>query len=159
VFWNRVLAQAGSAAANYQTGIGGFTNYTLQGAYRGIGSNAGQDVGYIGDTSLYTILGAWLQTDTAITGTGASGAGATANVILYNTAGVSVGTLFSLAFNTGINTVAFVPLTLGSVLTGVVGRSIPGGFLAKAGEGISFQWLQGATGLALPAASVIIDYV
>src|SRR4029077_4689387 len=92
----RFLAQSASAAADYETGAWAGLPYVQQTGLPGLGTNIGHTNPYTGVTQLFVILAAYLITDTAITGTGAAGAGATAKIRLYTSAGVLVGTLFSL---------------------------------------------------------------
>jgi hypothetical protein len=153
----KVLAQTASASADYETAIWSASSFTAMGAYRGLGSNAGTSLPFTGDTSLYVILGAYLITDSAVTGGGAT-VQATAKIRLYDSAGVLVGTLFSLLFASGVNTVAFAEKSLGAGSTTV--RSITNGNLIRKDETLTFEWLQsGTTGLALPAAVVVLDIV
>lgn len=153
----RVLAQTASASADYETAVWSASSFTPMAAYRGLGSNSGTALPFVADQSIHVILKAYLITDTAVTG-GASTVQATAKINLYDSAGVSVGTLFSLLFSTGVNTAAFAEKSLGAPSTTV--RSINGGCLIQKDETLTFEWVQSATtGLALPAAVVVLDIV
>ena len=147
----RYLAQAASASADYETGVWAGLPFTQQTGFPGVGTNIGSEQPYTGITDLFVILAAYLITDTAITGGGAT-VQATAKIRLWDSAGVVVGTLFSLLFETGTDTVAFTPKSLGSPSTSV--RSIAQGCLIRSTEALTFEWVQSATtGLALPAGS------
>ncbi len=153
----KVLSQSSSAAADYVTNVFAALPYTVDTGYLGPGSNIGDPATYSGVTDLYLIRAAYLVTATAVTGTGAAGAGATANINLIGTAGTSLGTLFTLQFNTSTNTVAGVALSLGSITT-ISGRAYGTTAVAiRSTESIQFEWLQGATGLALPESLVVLD--
>ena len=153
----RLLTQGASASATYETGVWSAPPFTAQTGYPGNGSNAGHDDPYTADTNNYVILGAYLITDTAVTG-GGSTVQATASIMLNDSAGVDVGVLFSLLFSTGVDTVAYTARSLGNPSTTV--RSIPGGCLIRENETLTFRWIQSATtGLALPAAAIVLDIV
>lgn len=153
-----LLAQGASASATYEHGIWGGLPFTAQTGLRGPGSNIGDSTPYSGVTNLFVILGAYLITDTAVTGGAASTTAATATIRLYDSAGVSVGVLFSLTFSTGTDTVAYTPKSLGAASTTV--RALGGGCAIRSTEALTFRWAQTATtGLALPAACIVLDIV
>lgn len=102
-------------------------------------------------TSEYgNIRAAYLCPVSAITGVGASGAGATATIQLYR-AGSAQGAALSLAFNSGTDATALTGTSLGSVTSTYQ--------TVRFGDSLVFRWAQGGTGLALPEAVIVIDIV
>lgn len=157
----RVLAQTASASADYTTAVWSPLALTVESGFGGgPGTNSGHVAPYSGVLDTHKIIGAHLITDTAITGGGAT-VQATAKILLYDSAGTLVGTVFSLLFATGVNTVAFQPKSLGAVSTTVRAASnYPSGLGLRASETLVFEWLQSATtGLALPASVIVLDIV
>lgn len=103
-------------------------------------------------TSEYGIVRAvHLTTLTALTGTGASGAGGTLALKRYR-AGSATHTIASLAFDTGVDTVASVPkeITLSSTLANI--KVLFGDLLVA-------EWIQGSTGLASIAGIITVDLI
>lgn len=152
-----LTAQGAAGGGSYEVPVWTAAHFIQQAGYAGPGSNAGDAPLFTGNTALYTILAAYLVPLTTITG-GDSTHNATASIILYNSAGSSVGTLFSKAYTTGNNATALVANSLGNPSTSV--RSINGGCTINKDEVLTFKWLQSATtGLALPDASLVLDIV
>lgn len=109
-----------------------------------------QEIGVVPSTeseTSWTVVRVSITTQTAITGAGAAGAGATANIrqITGGTGG-TITTLATRQFNTGVNTVAEQEFTFALSASAV-----------NAGDVIDFQWVQGGTGLALPASEVQVE--
>lgn len=156
----RVLAQSASASADYITAVYSPLAFTQDAGFTGFGTNTGSQQPYSGLLETHKIMGAYLITDTAVTGGGA-GLFATANILLYDSTGTLVGTLYSLLFTTGVNTTALLAKTLGSASTTLRAASnLPNGFGIRKNETLVFEWLQSATtGLALPASVVVLDIV
>ncbi len=142
----RFIAQTSSASADYFTNVFYVPPYI---AGPGLSPQSVESQPY-GDTTIYSVQAVYIVTDTAVTGTGSSGAGATAKLLKYN-AGSATGTIASLAFDTNVNTTALEGKSLGTI-------SATYGYLS-AGDSLVFEWLQGGTGLALPAGFVIVDLV
>jgi hypothetical protein len=92
----------------------------------------------------------YLVPNTVITGVGSAGAGATAYLYLYR-AGSLIGTIASLAFDSGVNAGAIDGRSLGTISTTY--QTI------RFGDVLEFRWLQGGTGLALPASRLVVDIV
>lgn len=139
----RVLAQSSSGAADYITGI-----FYVPPFITSLGVPESRNSQPYGDSEIYLVKSAYIIPDTTITGTGSSGAGATAQIRKYS-AGSAEGSVFSLAFDTGVDATALTGTSLGTASTSY-------NFLA-AGDALIFRWLQGGTGLALPAAHVVIE--
>lgn len=156
----RVLAQTASASADYETAIWTPLDAVFDSGLPGPGTNVGHLNPYTGLAETHKIMGAYLITDTAVTGGGAS-VQATAKIRLYDDTGTLVGTLFSLLFSTGVNTTALLGKSLGTAITTLRAASnLPNGFGIREDETLTFEWLQSATtGLALPAAVVVLDIV
>lgn len=103
-------------------------------------------------TSEYGIVRAvHLTTLTALTGTGAAGAGGTLALKRY-VAGSATNTIASLAFNTGVDTVASIPkeITLSTTLADIK---------VKFGDLLVAEWIQGSTGLASIAGILTVDLI
>lgn len=141
----RVLAQSSSASADYITGL-----FYVPPFLTDFGTSRSRNSQPFGDSEIYVVKTAYIIPDTVITGTGSAGAGATATVRKYS-AGTAEGNIFSLAFNTSTNAAALTGTSLGTASTTY-------NFLA-AGDALIFRWLQGGTGLALPAATVVVEIV
>ncbi len=156
----RVLAQSASASADYITAVFSPLAFTQDAGLGTYGSNAGSFQPYSAILETHKIMGAYLITDTAVTGGGAT-VQATANILLYDATGTFVGTLYSLLFSTGVNTTALLAKSLGTASTSLRAASnLVNGFGIRKNETLVFEWLQSATtGLALPAATVILDIV
>lgn len=141
----RLIAQSSSAAADYITGV-----FYVPPFLTDFGTSRVRNGQPFGDPEIYIVKTAYLVPDTTITGTGSSGAGATASVRKYS-AGSAEGDIFSLAFNTGTNATALTGTSLGTASTTY-------NYLA-AGDALVFRWLQGGTGLALPASHLVVEIV
>ena len=109
-----------------------------------------QEIGVVPSTeseTSWTVVRASITTQTAVTGAGASGAGATANIRqIHGGTGGTITTLATQQFKTGTNTVAEEEFTFTISSSSVA-----------AGDVIDFQWVQGGTGLALPASEVQVE--
>lgn len=152
-----VAAQSASAGATYEVPLWCSGDYTAQTGLPGPGTNISTSAPFTGDPGRYVILHAYLVPITGITGGGAT-VQATANIQLYDSTGASVGTLFSLLYSTGVNATALAQNSLGSPSTTV--RNIAQGCVIHKNETLSFQWVQsGTTGLALPAATIVLDLI
>lgn len=86
--------------------------------------------------------------DAVLTGNGASGAGATFKVGLRRAGSLvgSMGAVVSQQFNTGTNAAAWVPFSFTLLVKKL-----------RAGDVLTWQWVQGATGLAIPAGIFVVD--
>lgn len=104
---------------------------------------------YQGTDNGFIIRGVYLVADSTITGTGSSGAGATANLNIYRS-GSSAVTAATLAFDTGVDATAFVAKELTISTT-------QANYMVRWGDVLVFNWAQGSTGLALPTATLCID--
>ena len=157
----RVLAQTASASADYETAIWTPLEPTFDaGLGGGVGTNIQSGNPYSGILETHKIMGAFLLPDAAITGGGAT-VQATAKIRLYDDTGTLVGTLYSLLFTTGVNATQFLGKSLGTAITTLRAASnLVNGFGIREDETLTFEWVQSATtGLALPAATVILDIV
>lgn len=99
----------------------------------------------------YVVSKLSLTTLTAVTGVGAAGAGATAQFRKTPAAGGAAVVMGSLQFNAGTNSVAETELNI--PLSGVAGATT-----LNDGDVVDFQWVQGATGLALPASEAKVEF-
>jgi hypothetical protein len=143
-----VATQASSASANYKLSLGFVAPY-VSGILQGWSIGQKQIQG----TDEYGIVrSVYLTTITTMSGTGASGAGATAKLLLYRAGVVVTNAVASLAFNTGVDATALTPklITLSTTKNDLKVRW---------NDLLVFQWLQGATGLALPEALVSVDLI
>ena len=110
----RVLAQTSSASADYETVIWGSAPFVQQTGLGSPGSNVGHRDPFTGLTARHLLLRAYILPDTVITGVGSAGAGATAQIRIYDSTGTVVGVLLSLAFNSGTNGTALAMTSLGT---------------------------------------------
>lgn len=103
------------------------------------------------DQPSYTVSKVSLATLTAVVGVGAAGAGATGQVRKTPAAGGVAVVVATLAFNAGVNSVAETELNFPL-------SAVAGAITVQDGDVFDFQWVQGATGLALPAAVVKVEF-
>lgn len=102
-----------------------------------------------GTSQAHIVRAVYLTVQTTLTGTGVSGAGATGSLRIYR-AGVTAVTVASLAFNTGIDGTAYVPLAITLSTTA-------DDLKVRFGDLLVWRWAQGSTGLALPLSQLQVD--